>query len=140
MNNLNLIRGLTLIAVALAFGLGALRYPIGQFEQTGPGLFPLLMSGLLLVLGAAMVTRSFFTDRVRAEFTVRNIAIILTSLCGFALLSEYVNMIVGIVFLVFCAMLADPPYSLKRNAVVAGVLIAIAVAFQQLLGVQLPLY
>ena len=40
------------------------------------------------------------------DFNVKNIAIILASLCGFAVISEYLNMIAGIVFMVFCSTLA----------------------------------
>ncbi|HZP89346.1 MAG TPA: tripartite tricarboxylate transporter TctB family protein [Burkholderiales bacterium] len=140
MKDRNLARGVVLSGIALAFGLGALKYPIGHLNQTGPGLFPLLVSSVLLLLGVATIVQSFFTERVRVGFTLKNIVIILSSLCGFAVITERVNMIAGIIFLVFCAMLAASPYSLKRNAAIAGVLIAIAVAFYKLLGVQLPLY
>jgi len=138
--NRNLARGLALTGIALLFGLGALRYPIGQLERAGPGLFPLAVSSLLLLLGLTTLIRSFLTERVPLEFMFKNIAIVIVSLSGFALLSEYVNMTVGITFLVFFAMLADPPYSVKRNAVIAAVLIAIAFGFHSLLGLQLPLY
>ena len=140
MNNRNLVRGLFLIAISLAFGLQSLRYPIGQFARAGPGLFPLMVSSLLFLLGAATVARSFFSERTRINFNLKNIAIILASLCGFALMSKYVNMIAGIVFLVFCATLAGTSYSVVRNLKIAGVLIAVALAFQKLLGLQLPLY
>jgi len=140
MNNRNLVRGLLLIAISLAFGLQALRYPIGQFARAGPGLFPLLVSSLLLLLGAITVVRSFLSERVALSFNIKNIALILASLCGFALISEHLNMIAGIVFMVFCASLAGTSYSVVRNLKIAGVLIAIALVFQKLLGVQLPLY
>ena len=102
MNDRNLVRGLFLIAISLAFGLGALRYPIGDFGRAGPGLFPLLVSSLLLLIGVATIVRSRFVERVPLDFNVKNIAIILGSLCGFALISQHVNMIAGIVFMVFC--------------------------------------
>jgi len=140
MNNRNLVRGLLLIAISLAFGLQALRYPIGQFARAGPGLFPLLVSSLLLLLGAITVVRSFLSERVALSFNIKNIALILASLCGFALISEHLNMIAGIIFMVFCASLAGTSYSVVRNLKIAGVLIAIALVFQKLLGVQLPLY
>lgn len=50
------------------------------------------------------------------------------------------NMIAGIVFLVFCSGFAGTSYSWKRNLKIAAVLVAIAFAFQKLLGVSLPLY
>jgi len=62
------------------------------------------------------------------------------SLCGFALISEYVNMIAGIIFMVFFASIAASSYSITSNAKVAAGLIAVAFAFQKLLGLNLPLY
>ena len=94
------------MAIALVFGLASLRYPIGQFSRAGPGLFPLSVSCLLFLIGLFTVVRSRFVERVPLEFKMKNIAIILASLCGFALISEHLNMIAGIVFMVFCASFA----------------------------------
>ncbi len=49
-------------------------------------------------------------------------------------------MIAGIVFLVFCSGFAGTSYSVVRNVKIAAVLIAVAFAFQKLLGLSLPLY
>jgi len=128
MNDRNLARGLFLLAISLAFGLEALRYPFGGVSRPGPGFFPLMV-------------RSRFIARVPLEFNYKNIAIILASLCGFALISRHANMIVGILFMVFCASFAGTAkYSVVRNLKVSAGLIAIAFAFQKLLGFNLPLY
>ena len=140
MNDRNLVRGLFVLAIALTFGLVALGYPIGSFSRAGPGLFPLLVSCLLFVIGAITVVRSRFVERVPLNFNMKNIALVLASLAGFAVISEHLNMILGIVFMVFCAAFAGSTYSIVRNAKVAAVLIAIAFAFQKLLGVNLSLY
>ena len=140
MTDRNLVRGLFLIAISLAFGLMSLRYPIGQFSRAGPGLFPLLVSCLLFLIGLINVVRSRFVERVYLSFNMKNIALIMVSLCGFAVISEYLNMIVGIVFMVFCASLAGTSYSVARNLKISVGLIAVAFAFQRLLGVNLPLY
>jgi Tripartite tricarboxylate transporter TctB family len=141
MNDRNLVRGLFLMAISLAFGLQSLRYPIGQFSRAGPGLFPLLVSGLLFLIGVITVVRSRFAERVHLSFNIKNIGLVLLSLCGFAVLSEYVNMIVGIVFMVFCASIAGTSsYSVMRNLKIAAGLIAVGLAFQKLLGFNLPLY
>ena len=95
MNDRNLVRGLILIAISLAFGLQSLRYPIGQFSHAGAGLFPLMVSCLLLLIGVIIVVRSHFVERERLHFQLRNIAIILASLCGFALISHFLNMAFG---------------------------------------------
>jgi hypothetical protein len=141
MNDRNLVRGLFVMAISLIFGLASLRYPIGHFSRAGPGLFPLLVSCLLFLIGLATVVRSRFVERVHLDFNIKNIALILASLCGFALISEHVNMIAGIVFMVFCVSFAGTaPYSVMRNLKISAGLIAVALAFQKLLGFNLPLY
>lgn len=128
------------MAISLAFGLQAMRYPIGEFSRAGPGLFPLLVSVLLFVIGFSTVVRSRFEERVHLDFNVKNIAIIAASLCGFAVISEFVNMIAGIVFMVFFSAIAGTTYSVVRNLKIAAGLIAVGFAFQKLLGFNLPLY
>jgi hypothetical protein len=140
MNDRNLVRGLCLIAISLAFGLGSLRYPIGQFSHPGPGLFPLLVSCLLFLVGLITAVRSCFVERVHLRFNMKNIAIILSSLCGFVVISEHLNMILGILFMVFCASFAGASYSVVRNLKISAGLVIVAFAFQKLLGLNLPLY
>jgi hypothetical protein len=127
------------MVIALAFGLEAFRYPIGEFSHAGPGLFPLIVSCMLLVIAVITVIRSFFVERLPTPLHFRNIVIILVSLCGFALVSM-LNMIAGIIFMVFFSTLAGTSYSWFRNVKIAAVLIAIAVSLQRLLGLNLPLY
>ncbi|MDH6590411.1 hypothetical protein M2165_000300 [Variovorax sp. TBS-050B] len=140
MKNRNLVRGLFLMAIALTFGLTALRYPIGDLSRAGPGLFPAMISGLLLLIGLSTVIRARFVEPVPLQFSFRNIALILSSLCGFALISMYLNMIAGIVFMVFCSGFAGSSYSWVRNVKISLGLIAMALALQKLLGLNLPLY
>ena len=140
MNDQNLWRGLFISAVAVAFGAAAARYPLGDLAHVGAGLFPLMVSGLLLLVGATMMARSLFVEKQPIDFSLRNVAIILTSLCGFAVVSQFVNMIAGIVFLVFFSGIAASSYSWKRNIKTSFVLILIAFAFRNVLGLNLPLY
>lgn len=139
MNDRNLVRGLFLMAIALAFGLQSLHYHVGQFGHAGPGLFPLGVSVLLGLIAALTIARSRFVGREPLDFSVKNIAIILTSLCVFALTSKYVNMTLGIIAMVFIATLAGTSYSVPRNIKICAVLLAIAFGFQKLLGLNLPL-
>ena len=128
------------MAIALTFGLAALRYPMGEFSRAGPGLFPLMVSCILFVIGLTTVVRSRFVEHVHIQLNLKNIAIILASLGGFALISEHVNMIAGIVFMVFCASFAATSYSVARNLKISAGLIAVAFAFYKLLGLNLHLY
>ncbi len=140
MKNQNLLRGLLLSAIALLFGLGSLKYNLGKFSHAGPGLFPLVVSCLLLLIGLLTVVRSRFVAPVPMNYNQKNIALILLSLCGFVVISQYVNAILGIVFLVFCSSFAGSSYSVVRNLKTSAGLIVIALLFQKLLGLNLPLY
>jgi hypothetical protein len=128
------------MALAVGFGLPSVNYSLGSLGRAGPGMFPFIVSCMLFVIGVITVVRARLVKPVPLNFQVRNISIILGSLCGFALLSHYINMIVGIVFMVFCSGFASTTYSVARNLKIAAVLVLIALAFQKLLGVNLPLY
>jgi Tripartite tricarboxylate transporter TctB family len=135
----NLSRGVVLAAIALAFGLYALRLPIGEFSQVGPGLFPLLVSGFLLVLALLIIAQSFYADAPPLHFNFKNIGVVTVSLTGFVVLSKFVNLLAGIVWLVFVAGLAAKSYSWMRNIQITVALALIALAFQKLLGFNLKL-
>ena len=140
MKNLNLVRGLLLMAFALTFGMASFKYNIGAFSRAGPGLFPLLMSSVILLIGLASVVRSRFVAPIPLHYDLKNITFVLLSLCGFAVFSKYLDMVVGIVFLVFCASFAGKSYSVTRNLKISAGLIAIALMFKHLLGLNLPMF
>jgi uncharacterized membrane protein len=50
--------GLIFIAIGVAFGLGATGLEIGTALRMGPGYFPLVLAGLLVALGLAIVAQS----------------------------------------------------------------------------------
>ena len=139
MNDKTLVRGLFLMAIALGFGLTALTYPIGDFARAGPGLFPVVISTMLLAIGIATVVRSRFVPRVPLDFHLRNISLVVGSLIAFAVVSMYVNMITGIVVMVFLSTLAGSSYSWKRNVKIAIGQIIMAYVLVDLLGMNLPL-
>jgi len=139
LNNLNLVRGIFLVAIAAAFGIASLNYSVGNLARTGPGLFPLIVSSMLGTIGVLTIVRSFFVPPVPLDYRVRNIAIIFAALCSFALVSGLLNMVAGIVCLVFIGSFAGAKYSVARNIKICVGLIAVAAAFKYLLGLGLPL-
>jgi len=140
MNNQNLLKGVFLIAVALIFGIGATRYQVGTFAHAGPGLFPLMVSSFVGFIGLLMIVRSRVLPKIPMDMRVKNAILILASLIGFAIVTHFLDMTAGILFMVFLSTLASKTYSWKRNLIIAAVLLAIAYAFQKLLGLNLPLF
>lgn len=138
--NQNIGRGLLLAAVSLFFLIQAPRLTIGSLSRPGPGLFPVMVASLLLIIAIVIVVRSRYIEAVPLDFHFRNIALIAGALVGFALISEYVNMLVGIAFMATVASLASEDFSIPRTATIAAALCLIAFAMRKFLGVQLPLY
>ena len=135
----NLARGLFLALIALVFGGFSLQYQTGSLGRAGPGLFPLIVSGILLTIALMIIVRSRFTACEPLDLNLKNIGLLLVSLCVFALLSLYVNMLAGIVAMVFISGKAATTYSVSRNIKISIGLIIVAFAFQKLLGLSLPL-
>jgi hypothetical protein len=140
MNNLNFVRGIFLMIISLLFGLASMKYKLGELSRSGPGMFPLLVSCLVFLIGVITLLRARLVAPVPVNYNVKNIALVLLGLCGFTALSEHFNMIIGIVFLVFCTSFAGTSYSAVRNLKITAGLIAVAFMFRNLLGLQLPLY
>ena len=140
MKNRNFVRGLCLMAIALLFGLVGMNYKIGELSRSGAGLFPVMVSSFLFVIGVLTIVRSHFVPPVPLDYNVKNISLILASLVAFVVCSEYINMIIGIIAMVFISTGAGTSYSVVRNIKISVGLIAVAFAFKNLLGLNLPLY
>jgi hypothetical protein len=140
MLNQHLVRGVFLAVVALAFGLGALRYRLGDLGHAGPGLFPLIVSSLLLLVAILTIVQSRFIAVEPLDVNLKNIVLILLALLAFVVLSKWASMILGIIAMVFIASFAgSSAFSWKRNVQISAGLIVVAYGFQKLLGVNLHL-
>jgi hypothetical protein len=53
----DVLAGLIFAGLGLAFTVGATSYPIGSAARMGPGLFPLIVGGLLVVLGGVIAVK-----------------------------------------------------------------------------------
>lgn len=66
----DLLAGATFVALGLAFAVGASRYELGSALQMGPGYYPLVLGGLLAVLGVGVVVEGLLRRRVAHDVTV----------------------------------------------------------------------
>lgn len=140
MTNVNVLKGVLLMGIAVLFAIPSLSYSLGTLSQAGPGLFPFSVSVMLFAIGGAIIVRGLLTAPTPLTFHLRNITLITVSLISFVLLSEYVNMLAAIVAMVLMSSLASDDFSILRAAKIAGVLLAIGFALRAGLGFNLPLY
>ena len=55
----DLLAGLIFIGFGLSFGYATLGYQIGTALRMGPGYFPLVLSGIMVLLGVIILVQSF---------------------------------------------------------------------------------
>jgi hypothetical protein len=55
----DLLAGLIFIGFGLAFGYATLGYQIGTAYRMGPGYFPIVLSGIMVLLGVVITVQSF---------------------------------------------------------------------------------
>jgi len=104
----DLAGGLLFIAVA-ALGLWLLRdIRLGTSMRMGPGYLPTALCWILLVVGGAMVARSFFVaDAPLERWYWRPLAFVLASLLVFAYGIEHLGLVATIIAMAAVAALAS---------------------------------
>jgi hypothetical protein len=55
----DVLAGVVFIGFGLAFSVGATSYDIGTALRMGPGYFPLVLGGLLVLLGVVIIAKGF---------------------------------------------------------------------------------
>lgn len=145
--------GLMFCALGGAFALGARNYEIGDAARMGPGYFPLMLGGLLVLLGAAITVKSFSattsgSDPVGA-FAWRPLIFILLANVLFGVLLvglpsvglPAMGMFVAIFVLTMVASLARREFSFKEAAI-QGVVLAVGsyLVFVVGLNLQFPVW
>ena len=63
----DLFSGLIFIAFGLAFGYASFGYEIGSALRMGPGYFPIILAGILLLLGVVITLQSFVSGPDETE-------------------------------------------------------------------------
>lgn len=136
----DLLAGLAFIGFGLAFSVGATAYEIGTALRMGPGYFPLVLGGLLVLLGILIIAKGFVAgegaDLGRVPWKAA--ALIAGALLFFGATIRGLG-VVPSVFLT--ALLAG--FSGHRTGVVAPVVIAVALTVTCvvifIVALQLPL-
>jgi hypothetical protein len=116
-------------------------YPIGTARRMGPGFLPMILAGLLTLLGTAITLRSLTLDRTAEESLglsvrdlralaarLRPLVVVLGALVAFALLVPRIGLVPSVIALVLTSTLAEPGFRLRTAVLLSLVLAVIAVA------------
>ncbi|WP_322999111.1 tripartite tricarboxylate transporter TctB family protein [Castellaniella sp.] len=134
--------GVLFVGAGLAFGLGALRYPIGQASRMGAGYFPALLGLCLILLGAALAWQACRSRAQRASIRRpdwRVAGIVLGAVCLFAVALPTLGVLSSVFILVFVSSMAGHDFDWRVAVLVGlGMMAFVWLVFIQGLGLVFP--
>jgi hypothetical protein len=139
----DLLAGPAFIGFGLAFSLGATQYDIGTALRMGPGYFPLVLGGLLVLLGIVIVVRGSVAGEEAAIGPVpwKAVALIAVALLLFGATVRDFGVIPSTFLAALVAGLAGRRPGLVAPVVIAvGLTIASVLIFVYALQLPLPLF
>jgi hypothetical protein len=133
--------GLLFIAIGAAALGAALDYPFGTSRSIGPGYFPRLLGGVLILLGAAIAAKGLALEPAPDEgWAIRPLILVSAAVVVFAVALRPWGLAAATLLLVAISALAEGRFQALRVAALAAALIALCAAvFIYLLGLPLSL-
>jgi hypothetical protein len=129
--------GFAAVAVFAARG-----YSLGSTGKMGPGYFPLLLGGLLGVLGVVLMARAVVLDgEPLPRFHIWPLAIIAAAVCLFGALIEPFGLVVALAVLTLLSAWAGPQFRWREALALALALIVFSIGvFVYALGLSLNVW
>ena len=141
MNAKSVAGGIFLIAVA-GFGLFFNRgYDLGSAANMGPGYMPMLVLGLLALLGVAILVSGLTSGHEPLErWAWRELALIIGAMTAFGVLLDKLGLGLAVATAVVISCMADRSQTVLGTAVLTVVLVFLTwLIFIFALGINLPL-
>lgn len=140
-NNKDVWAGLLLIAIGAAAIFVARSYPFGTALRMGPGFFPVVLGGLLIVFGLAVLAIGLRRgESMAGSWSLRALIILPLSLILFGLLMEYAGFVPAMLVLIVGSATASTEFRFLEVLLFAAGLTALSVAvFVWALGLPYPL-
>lgn len=137
------LSGLIFIAFGLSFGYAAWSYDLGSALRMGPGFFPVMLAGVLVVLGIATIVEGTVAgDRTEISgFSARGFVLIIGALLFFGFTVRGLGLAPALFGTVLMAAFASRRTGIVAAFVLAFGLPAFCVAiFTYGLGVPVPVF
>ena len=139
----DLLAGAVFVGFGLFFAVTSTTYDIGTPLRMGPGFFPLVLGGILVVLGVAIGVKGFIASEGGDIGTVpwRSLALLLAAILFFGATVREVGLVPALFVTVLLAGLAGRNARLVPSVVIAASLTALSVLiFVYVLQLRLPLF
>jgi putative tricarboxylic transport membrane protein len=128
------------------FGLAAIfvarEYGMGSAFRMGPGYFPTVLGGLLVLIGVIAAVRSFLhTGDGVGRFNLKGLAFVFASIILFAVIIRRAGLAIALPLMVLLSASASGQFGWKSTLVLAaGLTLFCVLVFIKGLGVPLPIW
>jgi hypothetical protein len=122
--------------------LTARGYSLGTAGKMGPGYFPLLLGGVLGMLGAVLIGRSLVLDgEPLPRMQVLPLAVLAAAVCLFGVMIERFGLIAALAVLTLWSASAGPQFRWQEALALAVALTVFSIGvFVYALGLPLPVW
>lgn len=136
--------GLLFMLFGGGFMWGALRYDLGTAARMGAGYFPLILGGILALLGVVVFLRSLVIgapDSAIGQIAIAPMVWMFGAIAAFAVLLRGAGLVVSILAIILISSLASRESRLKETLISAVVLCTASVLlFVYALNLQIPVW
>ena len=141
----DILAGLIFVAFGLAFAIASLRYGLGTPLRMGPGYFPLVLGGILVLLGLLIVGKGFVSspgaEGRLGSVPWRALFLIVLAVLFFGLTVRGLGLVPATAVTALLTALASYRTSiLAAVAIAAGLTVLCVLIFVVALQLRLPLF
>jgi hypothetical protein len=134
--------GLIFMAAGIAFIVIAQDYPFGSARKMGPAYFPILLAGLLILIGLATTVRGFVTTGAPiGNFALKPMLLVTLGTVVFGTSVRWAGLAPAVTVLVLVSAWASQHFRLRAGALLAiGLGTFCALVFVYGLGLPMPVF
>jgi hypothetical protein len=131
--------GLLFIFFGVFLLVKALDYPMGAARKMGPGYFPIVVGGLLAIVGVVITLQGLLVkgEAIKVR-SLRPLLAVSGALFSFAFLIRSIGLIMAVVILVCFSCLGKPEFRLHQ-VLILSLVVAAMVVFMFVFGLGLPI-
>ena len=140
--NPDVLSGIMFIVVGGGGMWMARDYPFGSALRMGPGYFPTVLGGILVVFGIYCIIMGLKRqDKVKRGWSIRALIILPIAAWVFGVMMEYAGFVPALVVLSIMSAAASPQFKIVEQVILAGGLTILCVSlFIWGLGLPYPLF
>jgi Tripartite tricarboxylate transporter TctB family len=141
LSNKDLLAGAMLIATGAATMIIARNYAFGTTLRMGPGYFPTVLGGILILFGLYLVVSGLRSnDEIQGSWPLRAMIVLPLAFVLFGVLMTHAGFLPALLVLIFGSALAGPQFRLVEVLLLSAALSVVSVAlFVWGLGLPYPL-